>query len=349
MSRETIKAGDNSLNAQAGRDVIIQKYGYKLSEVKEFIENFADLFFAKRFEEAQAKYEERAIEFLEKLTLGNTENLTEIMNSLSEPEIVYSLTEAVKQYSFSGDEEKGDTLINLVANKCLEEPGTLRSIALSEAIEVVSKLTLQQINALTANWLVNNVGSTDIFTIDQLCEWLEAHLLPLVSELPRQESSYTHMAAKGVVTLVQLNKTNLGEKYLRNYPDAFSKGFELGDIEEDLRAYSDLLFDSCSNDLSKLQIKTGFGKDIDGLAARVGLSPRAEKLKEIQSRFQMSASEAIEQISIKISTFGDFADLWNSTLISNLFATPAGIALAYSRWKQLSQGSEELLIFLQND
>jgi len=61
MSRETIKAGDNSLNAQAGRDVIIQKYGYKLSEVKEFIENFADLFFAKRKRRGFTLFEARKI------------------------------------------------------------------------------------------------------------------------------------------------------------------------------------------------------------------------------------------------------------------------------------------------
>jgi len=346
MSQKINETGDNSLNAQAARDVNI----YVIQTPAQVDEKLWELFkinFPKMLDVAQELATERVGWFNGQFATKDPSQQETIIKSLADPDKVNSLFEAQKNFALSGNEDLGAALIDLLNNRCLEPSGTLKSIVLREALKTAPLLTIDQMDIITCAWVVTDLRNDLSFNFDIFCGWLRKNLIPFTKKLPKTEPVYIHIEYTGAVLLNLFGSSSIAEIYLIEYPHLFSKGFDLSEIDPEFQNYKDILFRPSFYDSTKFEFNLLPGMSMETLAANVGLTPRAEALKDIQNRFQMNRGEVDQALSNRIPEFVEFQQLWDSTLIKNLHVNAVGVAIAYTRWRQVTDAKEPLELFLR--
>lgn len=164
---QTIESGDKSTNNQAGRDINVthQYEGLSYQDVKEISLDVFKNNFYKLSEGASAEVDRRAEilinSILEKLkSLEITEE--RLTDKIKNPDVQYALITAQKQYVRSGEENSLEMLTELLAQRFSVNEESLKKIVINEAIECVSKITLNQIHNLTLLFIVKSTKSSHI-------------------------------------------------------------------------------------------------------------------------------------------------------------------------------------------
>lgn len=195
--RQNQRAGDNSVNVQA--QLVHLQSGLSYTEVREvaldvFKANHHEL--SKRAAElARVRAEELTDEYLRKLSAVAPGQLAV---AAVDPGVQVALYEAQKDYvAAGGDAVTGNMLVELLVQRSALPDRTLEQLVVTEALKVVPKLTLGQLNALTCNFVMRRVQSTTASDLVQVIAWLRANLVPFAHELPRSLLYYEHLTYAG--------------------------------------------------------------------------------------------------------------------------------------------------------
>lgn len=164
--KQSIESGDQSANYQALGDMsVTNNMGLSYKDVKEIsIEIFKDNFYELSNEAAQIAYArveeliDNLLKYLQNLNLPEQELSEKIKN----PDIQYALTTAQIQYARSGESSTMEMLTRLLSERFTCDERSLKRIVINEAIEVTSKITLDQINNLTLLFLVKSCKLTNV-------------------------------------------------------------------------------------------------------------------------------------------------------------------------------------------
>lgn len=339
------KGGDNSLNVQ-GRDVVIHM-GITAADAKVIANEVWQSNFVKMKGDALQEVNERMDWFVQEFINRLSENSPEIMESLKEPDVIYSLLQAETEYARSGEEALGETLIDLLTERCRANERSLNSIVLNEAIKTVGGLTIGQINALTAWWLVMRVNVQPMQSQSQLFAWIQSTLVPLVELLPKKHAAYEHLSYTGCAQ-ISIGTHDLGGAFWNSYPGLFSKGFLLDEVPSELQAYSGL-FMTCLNDPEKIQVAAITQEQLKELASMLEIPTKVDAVTSLQNSQHMGPGEIIEMISQSVPGFRAFAEVWKSTPLENLVVSTVGIAIAHSHWRRRAKGCADLSIWIPEE
>ncbi|WP_339292726.1 LPO_1073/Vpar_1526 family protein [Paenibacillus sp. FSL W8-0187] len=194
-NKKQMSAGDNSINVQ-GESITINT-GISYADAKEIaLQTFKDNFY-KLSEAAQRTAMERAdllvTTFLEKLQSGTPENINKILD----PDVQYALVNAQKQYARNGSELTLELLTNLLEERFRIDEGSLKKIVLNESIEVIAKLTTDQVRVIAGIFLVKySVSSSARYLIETLSPVLDDNFENIKNDF----SFFEHLLFTGVAS-----------------------------------------------------------------------------------------------------------------------------------------------------
>ena len=154
------EAGDGSTNLQ-GQSIIIHQ-GISYSDAKEialdvYKSNFIQLS-QSAGELAQKRAEEITDNFLTKLKEDNEDAI----NSMQDPSMQSALYEIQKQYVKTGDKDLEELLVDILVERASVTERNLHQIVLDESLTIASKLTLEQMDALTLNFIISQTDTATL-------------------------------------------------------------------------------------------------------------------------------------------------------------------------------------------
>jgi hypothetical protein len=250
------QANKNSVSLQAQTQEVTINQGISYTEAKEIAHDVFNANFLRvskvAHQEAQERFEEFTNKFLDEIKKKNDGKFY----TMSTPSMQASLYEAQKEYAKSGDKDLADILIGLLVEREGIIERNLQQIVLSESIEVASKLTLQQLDALTLAFLLRMSKSSVPRNLDKLDKYLTTDIKPFIPSLSKENSFYQHFDYCGCASISLASRT-LEAGFRQIYKGLFSKGFTLEEFitQVPIENGHELYTMPCLHDTSKLQIR----------------------------------------------------------------------------------------------
>jgi hypothetical protein len=340
------EGGDQSVNVQAGRDVVVGGVSY--ADARQIA---LDVYKANAVQlEATAKQvaiqraEEMTDKFLGELKARNPEAVSQA----SRPDFQMSLLDAQKAYARTGDKELATVLVDLLVIRTQQEPRSLRELVLAESLQVVPRLTVAQINTVSAIFLLRYTQSRGVVNVEQLKGWFERYMTPLLPSLSKSASVALHLEYSGTAT-VQLAGAGIGALLKGNYAGLFTKGFDEQSVSELLEKYpglKELLVVAPTAGRKMLPPVTK--PVLDSLLVRVGVADEAvrERLWTHQSSDMLNDAEALAKIVEVCPKFGELAAVWDQSDLRRMTLTSVGIAIGHANFQRLSCDSAPLSIWI---
>lgn len=327
--------GDNSVNYQA-QSLTVINHGLSYPDVRQialdiFQQNFYQLS-KTAGEVASQRAKEITDRFLEQLHEQNPDGLKQA----EDPDFQYTLFTAQREYARIGDRQLEDLLVDMLVERTKEDTRSLQSIALSESLTVVSKLTAEQINTLTLVFLIRYTVWNHINSIPSLVKLLIEVGLPLVSYLPKKDSAYQHLESMRCGT-IQITDFLLGNFLLNAYSGLFCKGFSQKDIRDIILpdGWGDL-FIPCLHDNALWQLGTINSQGFQIEASRRGIEgDKIANLLSLQQRHLMNDKEVIDLLIKSEPRIASLTTTWDQTPVKNLSLSSIGIAIAHTNAKRL--------------
>lgn len=324
------EAGDNSTNYQAENININQGITYRDAKdiaLDIYRQNFMQLS-EQAAKVALERVEEFVDEFLDKLQ-SKSPSLLDVMN---QPSIQHSLYSAQKQYAVTGDEELKGLLLDLVVQRCEKENRSIHQIVLDEAIAVASKLTVEQMDALTINFIISRTVDNNIVNLDAFFEHLDTSVIPFLESLRFDSSCYDHLPYVGVATIEYTGLIpQLYEQYREKYAAAFSKGLSKEIVDDVVSSDPSLSkhFMICHEYPNLLQVCALNENSLRFVCQKDGVSNEGiDKLISLLRQSTMSNEEAKVFLLDRRPALKKLFSIWEKTLINKIFLTPVGVAIA---------------------
>jgi hypothetical protein len=343
------EGGDSSTNVQGHAIVIHQGISY--SDAKEialdvYKANFLQLS-RDAVEVARARAEEITDAFLEKLKQENEAAVSE----LKKPGMQAALFDAQKQYAKTGDKNLEGLLVDILVERASTPERNIHQIVLDESLAVAAKLTTEQMDALTINFLLSKTKKLNLLNLDAVSRYFDTDILPFLAELTETSSCYEHLEYVGCGSLIHLGGIHSIEHLFRiQYPGLFSKGFDQSRFETDIAPVSDYpdLLMACFHDTAKLQINS---LDIDVLKQKLEQrNSSADLINKFTGLFNSSlmSDQEIKEYLLKAKPEAKkLFDLWEKSSISKFTLTTVGIAIAQANFRRRTGTKLNLSIWIK--
>ncbi|MGI8638395.1 MAG: LPO_1073/Vpar_1526 family protein [Pyrinomonadaceae bacterium] len=340
------ESGDNSANYQAET---INQYGLSYRDAKEialdvFRENFTSL-----SEQARNIAKERAEELVDSFLNEVKEKNPDLLNTVQEPSMQLALYSAQKSYVKTGDKDVADLLVDILVDRAEQTERNLKQIVLDESLEVVPKLTNEQLDILTIVFVIKYSINNGLVNLETLKEYLETCIKPFTDGLTKENSAYQHLEYCNCGTVSVLGNS-IEAIFLANYKGVFCKGIV---TEECLKEYGNILrfphlLTSCLHDRTKLQINAINDDVLKEQISRYGLSEEeSQKLTSLFASNVMNESEVKEYLSKQGDFMVNLLDVWQNSSMRVMTITSVGIAIAQANYKRKTGQSIDLSIWIK--
>jgi len=335
------EAGDGSTNLQ-GKSIVINQ-GISYRDAKEIA---LDVFKANSLELSQeaavtaaSRAEKLADDFLENLN----EKHQEAIKNLNQPALQMALFDAQKAYVTTGDEDLESLLVDILVERATEENRTIKQITLDESLKVAPKLTSEQFDVLTINFLISKTKNSDILSLETLKAYLEKYIIPFVENITNDSSCYEHLAYAGCGSFMETSTIKPIEELFRtSYQGVFQKGFakeefelEIGDISK----FSNTVMPHFEL-TDKLQINALNIDMIEKTSTENSYSDTEKNnIIKLFNKYLMNVQEVKEKVIELNPIMEKLFDLWSSTSMNKFKLTTVGIAIAQANLRS-KQGVE---------
>lgn len=341
------KGDTHSTNIQAQTMTI--NTGISYSEAKEialdvFRNNFLDL-----TNEAKQIAEQRAEEITEKFFSNLISNNPTGLNEAKSPDFQYSLYNVQKQYARMGDTDLGDLLVDLLVDRSTHENRSIIQIVLNESLEVVSRLTKEQIDALSLIFIGRYSANRKINNLELFGMYLDRYFAPIPTDNLKSNSIYQHLAYAGCGT-ISVGSIDIIQQFKKHYGGLFSKGFDNKEVEKYNIDITRLgrYFVSCLNDSTKFQINSISIDELNEIISKDDLSDNEmDCLKSLFNGSIMSDNEIKEVIIKRRSYMKNVIETWNESSMKHFGLTSVGIAIGHANLKRKIGSFTDLSIWIK--
>ncbi|REG86559.1 LPO_1073/Vpar_1526 family protein [Marinomonas pollencensis] len=333
------QGGDSSTNLQ-GQSIVINQ-GISYSDARDialdvYMSNFVQLS-QDAAEVARNRAEELTDNFLEELKEKNEAAISE----MKQPAMQAALYEAQKQYAKSGDEKLEFMLVDILVQRASTPERNTKQIVLDEALEVVSKLTNEQLNILSLNFALTRLSRPSVTNLEKLINYINEELLVFVdSSVEYHHSWFEHLAYSGCVTLMDSSYyKSIPELILGNYPAMFQKGFDDKEFEKivskSMSEFEPLLMRSF-HAVNFFQFNSMDESILENKAEGLGIDNEdIKRLKSCFNTYLMKHGEVRKWLLEKVPEFDILFKRWGGReQLSKIKLTTVGVALAQANYKQ---------------
>ena len=284
---------------------------------------------------ARKRAEELTDEFLAELQKRNAEAIV----SLETPGMQHALFSAQKEYARTGDNDLESLLVDILVDRAAAMDRNIRQIVLDEALSVAPKLTSEQMDALTVNFLIVRTENHAINSLETFASYLDSHIAPFIGSLATDTSCYEHLEYTGCGSISLIGNLHpIGELYLQRYHGLFVKGFEEEEWKKQLADSPDLIqwaVTKCLHDPSKLQINAINEPVLNEQCQKYGVSDDDKtKLIQLFNLSRMSHNEVKDYILRLRPNLQSLFEVWEKSRMSQLTLTTVGIAVAHANFRR---------------
>ncbi|WP_320774616.1 LPO_1073/Vpar_1526 family protein [Streptomyces sp. CRN 30] len=230
-TKQNQRGGDGSTNIQGEsiKYIEVAHYGVSVADAKTIAMDVFEMNVTRFTEIARQVASERVGEFTNKL-LGSIP--PQSLAALQDPDVQRRLFFAQQEFACSGDDEIGDTLITLLAERITNSRHGMRRLVLNEALQIAAKLTADHISLLTCNFFLKYVSfGDDLRTVQEVAEEVDAALTPYRDEIFNLgQPDLDYLRGNGCLTVnggfIQAS-VSPGQYLGWHYPGIFTQGFTL--------------------------------------------------------------------------------------------------------------------------
>ncbi|MCR3972404.1 hypothetical protein NUK55_14975 [Aeromonas veronii] len=328
------EAGDGSTNYQAETITVVQGLSYR--DARDIALDVYQQNFIKLSEHAAQVALGRAEEFIDDF-LGKIQSKNPaLLEQMNQPSIQNSLYCAQKQYAVTGDKELKGLLLDLVVQRCEQEERSIHQIVLDEAIELAPKLTVEQMDALSLNFIVYKTIFNGIRSQEALFEHIKTQILPFIESLKFDTSCYEHLTYLGAATVEYTGKIpQLYEGYQETYKGLFSKGFDEAEVVQllDVEKKAERLIMPCINYPNLYQVAVLRSDELDIACEQLEIPDGIKvKIRGLMDSHTMTPEEIKTFLLEKVPETEQLFEFWDKTRIHKMFLTTVGIALAQANF-----------------
>jgi hypothetical protein len=322
------QGGDNAVNAQAARDVILQ--GITYADARQIA---VDVYRANALEMqglakqvATERAEHLIDQFLNKMQAKGVPNISEAAN----PDFQHTLFEAQKAFARAGDDATEAVLVDLLVQRATESTRNIRQVVLNEAVTAVARLTPQQIDLLTLLFLLRHCATLGLMSRMQIMAPL-LMAAQLTTAIPEGDSVCSYLVYAGVAQHT-LSPMPLHAILKGEYPGLLSRGFEKALFDTLIAAeptVEKMLMPSESNS-EFVQVRGQNETAVNSLCKQLGISEHArfnlaQKLQE-----RPLADNDIEAIFATSEAVKTLFRNWNTSSVQHYVLTSVGQAIGHA-------------------
>lgn len=228
---------------KAGRDANYITNNYQLTaESQDLIRSISVETFNSNFpvliEVAKGVASERASALTENV-IERIDSIENAVRNFQDPDFLFSLQDALKQYARHGGDELGNVVARVVADRASsnQKKHSLNSI-LGEACAVAPRLKVEQIEALSMLHILTKTRYPDVTTLNALNALYEKGLDVIFRGLEASKSSLFHLEYFGLLSVNRLHQKNLKRTIFTSYFDR--DGYTIEQFMEDVKSYESL-------------------------------------------------------------------------------------------------------------
>lgn len=330
MSRQDQNVETGGTAIQAVGDVVIYQgmSPEQMFEIMRAIAKQASIYHA----EGQKIAEMRFASFQEEMLKRFADPTKANPDAFRDPDFQYLLSDAQEAFARSGDEAVRDTLIDIIARRSLEKTRNRLALTLNDAATKAANLTENEFAALSLIYLVRHTVNHGVNTFPALCDYLKSHLLPFLSKLSREQSSFWHMQAQACGS-IEMGEVDLAGALRGRYTGVLGDGFTRQQLEDHLPDGKKHAIDNfiipCINDASKLQpnaIRFDVWKE-NVLPASELSEP---ELQNVWNCFESTIPDVAKRTIETVPELAELFDIWKTTPLRQFTLTSVGIAIGHA-------------------
>jgi hypothetical protein len=351
---------EGSIGIQANT---INFHGLSYQTVKEIAQDIFEKNFYKLSSEAQNVAKQRADYILEDILKRLKQLEQDKFKSLTDPDVQYALFNIQKDFARSGSHSLREMLVELFISRVNSGERDLKQVILNEAIQVVPKLTQEQIDILTFYFIVL-YGDCNVSNLEDFFNYLKGDIGNLYTrELVMaisNNSNFQHLAYAGCVT-ISIGSISIENILQKRFPWIYSKGFKMDEFIQCLKGLSEdkknelktQLLMNCLNEDGKFQFNALTEED---LFEQINIYLSDDEHIDIKTTLvdlfknsQMASDEVIRvlfKFEENVPFIKNLITLWNGTKICNSTLTSVGIAIAHANMSRISNINSDLDIWL---
>lgn len=332
----TQQGGDFSKNYQAAGDIVLHQ-GISYMEARTIAMDVFSAALPQLQAEARAVAEERAAKITDEFLAGLDSQQDDTFDALANPDIQVSLSEAQKGYARTGDEDLKESLVELLVHRVGEKTGSLRSIALNEAITSTPKLTEEQRHAIAWVFFIRHTRPMNPGNPAGLYQLLQTVAYELSGILPSSREDYLHIEYVGAGT-VSVMEFDFVSSIIAGVESLFTEGFTRDDVGDQIwkPLEENSLLLPCFRRSDNYQLNILGPRSIPERLGEAGLSHLQDEVQRIMQIGMMDSHSIKADLLEHVPGLHDVASAWNNsnTGLKNLTLTSVGIALGYAYWQR---------------
>ncbi len=330
MDIQKQEGGDNSKNIQVIGDVTC---GISYTEARQIALDVFNANCQKMMNEAAQTAEKRANEIVDDFTKKLFEEHPELSVRLKDPSIQYSAFSVIKNYVKTGDAELKERMLGMLIQRMEAKERSMEQIVLDEAIEIIPKLTQDQINILSL--ILSAVYITHRITnIDDFKDFINNRLMTFYPN-KKSNSIYTHLQYTGCCTFlggISTYKPFIDILNLK-YGGLFNKGFSDETFKQTFSKDCDQIIPilaKCQQNLSLMQFNAINETVLTTIIRQNKLERVSTQIMQLHNQNKMSNDDILAFLCSINSRIRSFIKDWDDKLsdLRTIALTPVGYAIA---------------------
>lgn len=226
--RQDQRVGEGGQAIQAGNNVTIYQ-GVSPTQIAEILA--LNIKMIEQYQlSAKAEAEERFQNIEEKIQKKFADKEAADAEAFKDPDFQFVVREVQESYVRTGDENVGDTLVNLLAQRSLIKERNLTRLVLNDAVEVAGKVARVELAILTVSFLLLTV-QFGIFDASSLIRNLKLHMSEFIDYLPEGDGSYGYLAGLGCIEREYLVHRTLHDILVESYGGILNDGFTQAEFD----------------------------------------------------------------------------------------------------------------------
>lgn len=294
---------------------------------------------------AKKTIDERVVNITDDIFTMIYSELPDTVEKLVEPAVQDTLLKIQKEYAKNDDPALKERLIALLKNRLKADEKDMETIVLDEALEIVPKLTGNQLNILSLHLTVLRILHHEVTNRDTFFHMLTSKILLFYSNRMSKTIEYAHLQYLGCTGILSEGSTYkpIEEIFRNRYAGLFSRGFSREEFYEymgiEIQEFQQLIT-TCQIDKEKYQFNAMNENVLKYSIAQSGKQEYEEKLLQYYKEHIMEVKEIKDDISSHVQGFEELADFWKKTSeFKSMNLTSVGIEIGLLNYN-LQTGSK---------
>lgn len=333
MTRQDQRVGEGATAIQAQGAVTINQ-GMSPTQMTEIMVALATQL--QRFQDDAAKTaQERFAKFREEMLRKFAKPDEANPDAFKDPDFQFLLASAQNSYARTGDDQIGEMLVCLLAERSMQSGRNRTSLILNRAAETVTLLTSEEIAILSVGFVLyyTSGGVANYFAFLQRCNWFIA---PFVKDLSASRAPYEYLESLGCISIDSMGARNLRDVIVNQFGGVLSGGFT---DEELVAAVSDDTLLSvvrrsvvaCVNDPMRIQFNAINQAALDKILVSAAVPQDVkQRLINLSSSSVWDEQKLFGKLRTDLPAFSTLEKVWADSIFQKINLTLLGKALGHA-------------------